>query len=665
MGRQDSQNTPEYDGVSGSKSGQSPVGRASVPPAGAPAEPVPPRPAGTTYGRASVPLNTANPQPPAAQPPAVQSPRPPQPDPQPPQAQPPVSPAQRPVSPAQPPVVQAQLPVSPAPLPLPPAQPPAQAQPPLPGASQALQEAQPAPPPPAEPAPALAAEVPPSPRNSRRAVVLSVLAAVVLLVGAAAGVLVIRPGPVDRWLAADPTQAPTPSATPDPTPTPVLVAATSGTVPTAAGVRAAIADLVRAPVLGPQVRVSVVDAATGESLFEQNADTLTTPASTTKLLTAATALAARGPAYRLTTRAVAGAKPGQVVLIGGGDPTLSVNSKGLFPGAARLDKLAAQVKKALGGQQPTSVVIDTSLYEGPEVAPGWDGDVIGGGQAARIQSLMTNAGRVKPVHNDVGGDPRFSDPAMAAGRAFAKQLGVPTSAVSRAATGSDPTPAPTESASTESAPTESAPTESALAAPSASAGQGLAPGDELGKVESPPLVHVIEWMLQQSDNVIAEAMARQVALAAGQEPSFIGAAEAMIAKLGELGLPAAEAKLADASGLSRRNGISPKLLTDLLTLAAGGEYPELSSMFGGLPVAGWSGTLRTRFVTPSPNQIGQGLVRAKTGTLTGVNTISGELVTKDGRLLVFAVMADATGESGAARQALDKIAAKLVTCGCS
>jgi D-alanyl-D-alanine carboxypeptidase/D-alanyl-D-alanine-endopeptidase (penicillin-binding protein 4) len=461
-------------------------------------------------------------------------------------------------------------------------------------------------------------------------------------------VLVVRPGPVDGWLSADPTSSPSAAATPDPTPTPVLAAAgTSGTAPTAAGVRAAIASLLKAGPLGPQVNVSIADAATGESLFEQNADTMTTPASTTKLLTAAAVLAARGPAYRLATRAVAGAQPGEVVLIGGGDPTLSVGEKGQFPGAARLDKLAGQVKTALGGQAPTKVTIDTSLYEGPLTALGWDGDVIGGGQVAKIQSLMTNAGRIQPVHNEFGGDPRFSDPALAAGRAFAKQLGLAPGTVSKGKA-----PAAVESG----APS---------AAPSVAAGAAPAPGAELGKVESPPLVHVVDWMLEQSDNVIAEALARQVALAAGKAPSFEGAAEAMVTKLGELGLPADEAELYDASGLSRRNGISPKLLTETLKLAAGGKNPELSAMFGGLPVAGWSGTLRTRFVTPAPNRVGQGLVRAKTGTLTGVNTISGQLVTGDGRLLVFAIMADRTGESVAARQALDKIAAKLVTCGCT
>ncbi|WP_433722885.1 D-alanyl-D-alanine carboxypeptidase/D-alanyl-D-alanine endopeptidase [Actinoplanes sp. CA-051413] len=477
---------------------------------------------------------------------------------------------------------------------------------------------------------------------------MSLLAALVLVVVAAAGVLVVRPGPVDGWLSADPASSPSAAPTPDPTPTPVLAAAdTSGTAPTAAGVRAAIASLLKAGPLGPQVNVSIADVATGESLFEQNADTMTTPASTTKLLTAATALAARGPAYRLATRAVAGAQPGEVVLIGGGDPTLSVGAKGQFPGAARLEKLAAQVKTALGGQAPTKVTIDTSLYEGPLTALGWDGDVIGGGQVAKIQSLMTNAGRIEPVHNEFGGDPRFSDPALAAGRAFAKQLGLAPGKV-----GKGKAPAAVESGTPS-------------AAPSAAAGAAPAPGAELGKVESPPLVHVVDWMLEQSDNVIAEALARQVALAAGKTPSFEGAAEAMVAKLGELGLPAGEAALSDASGLSRRNRISPNLLTETLKLAASGKNPELSAMFGGLPVAGWSGTLRTRFVTPAPNRVGQGLVRAKTGTLTGVNTISGQLVTADGRLLVFAIMADRTGESVAARQALDKIAAKLVTCGCT
>ena len=58
-----------------------------------------------------------------------------------------------------------------------------------------------------------------------------------------------------------------------------------------------------------------------------------------------TVLAARGPAYRIPTRAVAGANPGEVVIVGGGDPTLAVDKNGFYPGAARLDDLAAQVRR--------------------------------------------------------------------------------------------------------------------------------------------------------------------------------------------------------------------------------------------------------------------------------------------------------------------------------
>lgn len=102
----------------------------------------------------------------------------------------------------------------------------------------------------------------------------------------------------------------------------------------------------------------------------------------------------------------------------------------------------------------------------------------------------------------------------------------------------------------------------ASAAPDASAPAetGWTPGKELGKVDSPPLVQIVDWMLQQSDNVLAEAVARQVPLAAGKVASFDSTAEAMIEKLKELGLPAEEANLYDGSGLSRNNGISPNML---------------------------------------------------------------------------------------------------------
>ncbi|WP_438871112.1 D-alanyl-D-alanine carboxypeptidase/D-alanyl-D-alanine endopeptidase [Paractinoplanes durhamensis] len=439
-------------------------------------------------------------------------------------------------------------------------------------------------------------------------------------------VAVVRPGPVDRLLggSAAPTSAAV-SRTPDPTPSAVLAAASSaGTAPDAGMVKVALDPLVNSAALGNEVHVSVIDVAAGKVLYERGADVPATPASTTKLLTAATVLAARGPAYRLTTRVVAGSA-GEVVLVGGGDPTLSVNAKALFPGAARLDQLAAQVKTALGGVAPSKVLVDTSLFSGPETADGWASDDIAPlGQVARIQPLMTNAGRVKPVHNEHGGDPRYSDPALATGKAFAKMLGV--AAVAR--------------------------------------GQAPVDGKELGAVQSPALVQITDWMLTQSDNTIADVLARQVAIAAGKPATFDGATDAIIAKLREMGLPGDEADLYDGSGLSRHNGISPALLTQLLALAASGQQPAITGIFGGLPVAGWSGTLEERFATPTPNQIARGVVRAKTGTLSGVNTMAGQLVTKDGRLLVFAIMASGSASAYTAKAALDRVPARLVLCGC-
>jgi D-alanyl-D-alanine carboxypeptidase/D-alanyl-D-alanine-endopeptidase (penicillin-binding protein 4) len=390
--------------------------------------------------------------------------------------------------------------------------------------------------------------------------------------------------------------------------------------------------LVRSRALGTKVHVAVQDVASDEVLYSRNAEMMTTPASTTKLLTAAAALAKLGPAYRLATRAVAGAEPGVVVLVGGGDATLSVGKDGQFPGAARLDQLAAQVKKALGGTAPTRVLVDTSLFTGPETAVGWSaGDISPGGQVSRIQALMTNAGRIKPVHHEYGGDPRYGDPAISAGKAFARLLGVPASTVQRGR-------APEKAAS--------------------------AAGAELGRVESPPLVQVTDWMLEQSDNTIAEALGRLVALASGQPGSFEGASEAIVGQLRALGLDGDEVELYDASGLSRKNGISPALLTQLLAIAADGEEPALTGIFGGLPVAGWSGTMAKRFVSPRPNQVGQGVVRAKTGTLSGVNTMAGQLITVDGRLLVFAIMASGSTDAVTGKAALDRVAAALVSCGC-
>jgi serine-type D-Ala-D-Ala carboxypeptidase/endopeptidase (penicillin-binding protein 4) len=475
------------------------------------------------------------------------------------------------------------------------------------------------------------------------------LASALILALAVAGVFIVRPGPVAGWLGAH-RAAPGESAqSAEPVPSPVLAnAAANAPMPTAAGVQAAIADLVAAQALGGQVRASVLDVATGQLLYGRGPDTLTLPASTTKLVTAVTALAARGPAYRIPTRAVAGASPGEVVLVGGGDPTLAVGATGSYPGAGRLDQLAAQVKRALGGATPAKVIVDSSLYSGSVYGPGWDADIPTGGCGGPIVALMTDGARVNPKES-TGCTPRSSTPDIAAGEAFARALGLPGAAVQDVARGVAPAGAGGPSP----------------AATGAASPAGVRPGTELGRVESPPMVRLVEFMLTESDNLVAEALARQVALARNQPASFAGAAAAMDAALADLGLPEAESSLVDGSGLSRTDRLTPSLLTELLTLAANGSHPELAGLFAGLPVAAWSGTLRDRFQSPAAGVTGAGVVRAKTGTLRGVNAISGVVTTAEGRLLAFAVLADdVPADSAVAQPALDRIAAALAGCGC-
>ncbi len=414
--------------------------------------------------------------------------------------------------------------------------------------------------------------------------------------------------------------------TPKPPP-PVLTTTATGPSlePTPEGVTAALAPLVGLPGLGTHSGISVVDVTSGKPLYGKLPDAAMVPASVTKLVTATTVLATRGPTYRLATSAASGPNPGDVVLVAGGDPTLSIGAGGSYAGAARLDDLAQQVKKSLGDVKATRVLYDESLFSGGPLGPGWDPDTATGGFGSPITALMTDGARINPK-KAIGGTPRYGKPDVAAAQAFGRLLGVPAQAVIP--------------------------------------GQKPEGARELGRVESAPLLRIVEFMLAESDNVVAEMMARQVAIAKGQPASFAGASAAMKATLEQLGIPTAGYGLQDGSGLSRAGRLSPALLTALLATDARVDKPELHGVFTGLPVAGYSGTLAGRFRTVKGGSSAAGEVRAKTGTLTGVSSIAGLIIDADGRTLAFAVIADANKSTPQAVEALDRIAATLAACGC-
>jgi D-alanyl-D-alanine carboxypeptidase/D-alanyl-D-alanine-endopeptidase (penicillin-binding protein 4) len=399
---------------------------------------------------------------------------------------------------------------------------------------------------------------------------------------------------------------------------------TTGQAPTADGVAKALGAFASDPRFGGKLGLSVIDAETGDALYGLRADTQVTPASTTKIVTAAAALSALGPYHRFATRAVAGSAQGEVVLVGGGDPTLAVGAKATYPGAARLDALAKQVTAAAGGPV-TKIVVDSSLFTGPDRGVGWDATVVTDGFVAPVNALTVNGGRLTPGVPSSKPADRTPTPDLFAGQKFAELLGV-TAPVSR----------------------------------------GTAPegARELGRVDSAPLQHIVELMLQLSDNVIAESLLRHVAVAKGQPTTFEGGQTAVKAILTDLGLDPAGHGLLDGSGLSRQNRISPQLLTAILHATTGAEHASLRGVLAGLPVAAYSGTLANRFGN-SPAAAGE--VRAKTGSLEGVSALSGVVVTDGGRQLAFAAITDGVPPGGKSRAeaGLDEIGAALARCGCS
>ncbi|WP_249714731.1 D-alanyl-D-alanine carboxypeptidase/D-alanyl-D-alanine endopeptidase [Rhizomonospora bruguierae] len=512
---------------------------------------------------------------------------------------------------------------------------------------------------------------PPQVAPRKRRPGLLVLGVLVLVLAVAAGaVALIRPEPVRRLFGSNPVPAASEAAglTGDPPPGEVLPPASADApMPTPAGVARAVDPQIKGG-LGSHFGISVMDVATGQTLYGNNANVPVTPASTTKLATAAAVLASVDPSRRLPTRAVAGDRAGEVVLIGGGDPTLSAGREQAYPGAARLDQLADQVTKALGGAHPTSVVVDSTLFTGPVYGPGWDSDTPGGGFASATVALATDGARTDPRSGS--GGTRYPKPDLAAGQAFGRLLGVAPSAVrlGKAPAGTAPAEAaaPAGAASGASggvAPSANGSPENAPVPPDG-AGRPPAPGTELGRVESPPMLRLVEWMLSMSDNVIAEALARQVAIARGQPASYDGASAAIRDTLAGLGLPAGELSAADGSGLSRSNHFTAEGLAKLLAVAANGSQPKLQPIFSGLPVAAWSGTLANRYRGADSGKAGAGLVRAKTGTLTKVNAIAGVVVDADGRLLSFSMLADKVPNGWLAPITMDRIAAELSRCGC-
>lgn len=421
----------------------------------------------------------------------------------------------------------------------------------------------------------------------------------------------------------------------DPTPLAAVVPPLSpqAPMPDPATVDAALRPVLADARIGPAVSASVVDAATGTVLLDVGAQAGREPASVAKLLTAAAALSRLGPNHRVPTRAVQGSAPGEVVLLAGGDVLLSGGAGDPLAavGRAGLGDLADATAEALARQGVASVTVTlddsvlAGLGTGAATGPGVVQSDVDNGFVAPFTAVAVNAGRLGPAPYAH----RQGDPGLAAAAAFADRLAERGVAV----TG---TPARTG-----------------------------APADPvvLAEVRSAPLSEVVGFVLATSDNNGADALAKLVAADLGRPTGFADAGQAVLDEVAALGLPVAGMRLADGSGLSDGSVLTPAVLTGVLALAASPEHPQLRSLYSDLPVAGLTGTLGDRFASPEA-AAALGLVRAKTGSLRGTTSLAGAVVDADGRLLLFALMADRTPAPGGARAVVDRFVSALAACGC-
>jgi D-alanyl-D-alanine carboxypeptidase/D-alanyl-D-alanine-endopeptidase (penicillin-binding protein 4) len=441
--------------------------------------------------------------------------------------------------------------------------------------------------------------------------------------------------------------------------------------------------------------VKVVALDSGQTLFERNADKLMKPASNVKLYTAALALDRLGPDFRIKTSFYAAAKPdaagvihGDVLVYGRGDPSFSARfnggdyKKALQPALDAL--LTAGVKKIEGG-----LIGDESYFRGAPFGASWTWEDLQeyyGAPASALTlqdnviDLIFKAGRAE-------GDPciiatlpetgivTFSNRTQTATTNMRGRIRLyrPVGENVVYAWGAVPLGATVDGESV-SVPKPAlwfvTMLKERLAQRGVSVTGGLREEDwltreaspivwsnlvEIASVPSRPLLEIVKQTLKPSENLYAQLLLLQVGAQAGaanRDTERAGLAE-MQQFLNSAGITRNMAQLEEGSGLSRGCLVTPSATVRLLTFM--NRHHDRDIFVDALPVAGVDGTLRNRF----KGTVAAGNIRAKTGSLGGVNTLSGYVTTAGKEKLAFSLMLNNYRDETAARAALDAVALQL------
>ncbi|HEX8363119.1 MAG TPA: D-alanyl-D-alanine carboxypeptidase/D-alanyl-D-alanine-endopeptidase [Longimicrobium sp.] len=422
---------------------------------------------------------------------------------------------------------------------------------------------------------------------------------------------------------------------------------------------------------------------TGETLYQRNAEKLFVPASNQKIVTGAFALETLGPDFRYRTSVEAegpvsgGVLAGSLVVRGSGDPTISARFGGVRPlFRAWADSLRARGVTRIAG----AVVGNDDVFDDVPLGRGWAWDDLDASYSAEVSGLQLNEGYVTVR---VGPGARPGDPAVVTldpATAYTPVINQATTGAPGTARAAEATRAPlgpgivvTGTVPPDSAAEEievavrdntlffaAALRESLIEAGIRVDGPALdddarpdsarRPATRLFVHTSPPMPEVLAAFLKPSQNQIGEILLKTM----GRQLRGAGTASAGLAVEDSLArawaLPPRALRPADGSGLSRYNLVAPEFLTALLERMT--RSPHNAVFYDAMPVAGVDGTLRNRMKgTPL-----EGNVHAKTGTLSGVRSLSGYLTTAAGERLVFAILVNNHTLSAAAADRVSEAA---------
>ncbi|WP_144763561.1 D-alanyl-D-alanine carboxypeptidase/D-alanyl-D-alanine-endopeptidase [Curtobacterium sp. 9128] len=367
----------------------------------------------------------------------------------------------------------------------------------------------------------------------------------------------------------------------------------------------------------------VMNASTGQMLFSRNGDTAAQTGSVMKTLTTATALAVLGGDHTIPTT-VTDEGNGTIAIVGHGDATLSVGGATVYPGAPTLAQLAQQVKAKLGDTAVGTIVTDDTYWNDADAwDPTWPVSERTIGYQPEVTALMVDGDRANPA---AATSPRSQDPVGRAGAAFRTALA--NAGVVGAA--------------------------NAQIVKRATTSQSV-----IAQVSSQPVSTLIGQMIPNSDNTLAEMLARISSRESGSDGSAASLTGVYQKALGSYGVDPSGIVIKDGSGESASNAVSPDFVAHLMVQVAAGAK-GLGTLAQALPVAGQSGTLASRFT--GANAVARGKVHAKTGWIDSANTLGGYIDAADGTRLTFAFYAIGSPRA-AALPALDAVTAAAYSCG--